>query len=261
MDVVDLSEFYSSKLGQVARRLIAHRLSTRWKSLKGANVLGLGYAHPYLDVWKNQTQTVFNFMPARLGATHWPRDKPSLTTLVEESELPLQDSSIDFALLVHSVELTHHLPDMLNELWRVISAQGKIVIVVPNRRGMWARFDNTPFGHGRPFTRNQVTQNLREAKFVPSGWSNAVFLPPLPHRYMLRSAPAIERAGMWISPGFSGVLIVEATKQVYSIPKEPVLRTQLRRLNPQTSPSPALQSHRTLGTSVGTTLDTSVGTK
>ena len=161
MDVIDLGEFYSSRLGQVARRLIAHRVRSRWKSLKGANVLGLGYANPYLDVWKNEAQSVFSFMPARLGATHWPPGKPGLTAMVEEAELPLQDSSIDFALLVHSIELTHHLPDMLAELWRVMSAQGKIVIIAPNRRGMWARFDNTPFGYGRPFTRGQVTQNLQ----------------------------------------------------------------------------------------------------
>ena len=243
MDVVDLGEFYSSRLGQVARRMIVHRVRSRWKSLKGANVLGLGYAHPYLNVWKNEAQSVFNFMPARLGATHWPRDKPGLTALVNESTLPLDDGSIDFALLVHCAELTHHLPDMLNELWRVMSPQGKIVIIAPNRRGMWARFDNTPFGHGRPFSRAQITQNLREARFVPSGWSNALFLPPVSHRFILRSAPAIERVGMWVSPGFSGILIVEATKQIYSIPKAPALKARLRRLNPQPATAPALQSH------------------
>ena len=249
MDVVDLGEFYSSRLGQVARRLIAHRVRSRWKSLKGANVLGLGYAHPYLDVWKNEAQSVFNFMPARLGATHWPANsskngKPGLTALVDETYLPLDDGSIDFALLVHSIELTHHLPDMLNELWRVMSAQGKIVIIAPNRRGMWARFDNTPFGHGRPFSRNQVTQNLREAKFIPSGWSNAVFIPPLSHRFLLRSAPAIERAGMWVSPGFSGVLIVEATKQIYSTVVKKSPKPRLRQLNPHTATARTLQSHR-----------------
>jgi len=249
MDVVDLGEFYSSKLGQVTRRLIAHRVRSRWKSLKGANVLGLGYAHPYLGIWKNEAQSVFNFMPARLGATHWPsgskeNPKPGLTALVDESSLPLDDGSIDLALLVHCVELTHHLPDMLNEIWRVMSPQGKIVIIVPNRRGMWARFDNTPFGHGRPFSRSQITQNLREAKFIPSGWSNAVFIPPMPQRFLLRSAPAIERAGMWLSPGFSGVLIVEATKQIYSISRKKSAKARLRQLNPQTASARTLQSHR-----------------
>lgn len=244
MDVVDLSEFYNSKLGLVTRRLIAHRVRSRWRSLKGANVLGLGYAHPYLNVWKNEAQSVFNFMPARLGATHWPNGKPSLTALVNESLLPLDDSSIDFALLVHCIEHTHHLPDMLNELWRVMSAQGKVVIIVPNRRGMWARFDNTPFGFGRPFSRGQVTQNLREAKFIPTGWSNAVFIPPLSHPFVLRSAPAIERAGMWVSPGFSGILIVEATKQVYSLPRETAKKPRLRQFTPQAATSAALQSSR-----------------
>lgn len=244
MDVVDLSEFYSSELGQVARQLIAQRVRARWKSLKGANVLGVGYAHPYLNVWKNEAQSVFNFMPARLGATHWPPNNPGLTSLVDETALPLDDSSIDFALLVHSVELTHHLPDLLNELWRVMSAQGKIVIIAPNRRGMWARFDNTPFGHGRPFTRAQVTQNLRDAKFAPTGWDNAVFIPPLSQRFLLQSAGGIERAGMWISPGFSGILIVEATKQVYSIPKQRALKQRIRQLSPQTATHSFGQTHR-----------------
>jgi SAM-dependent methyltransferase len=246
MDITDLGEFYSSRLGQVARRLIAHRVRSRWKSLKGANVLGLGYAQPYLGVWQNEAQSIYNFMPRRLGATHWPADKPGLTALVDEKELPLDDSSIDFALLVHSIELSHHLPHMLAEIWRVMSAQGKIVVIAPNRRGMWARFDTTPFGYGRPFSRRQITQNLREARFAPSGWSNAVFMPPFSHRFLLRSAPAFERAGMWISPGFSGVLIVEASKQVYSVSKPAVQKSRLQQLSPQGVTAPALTPHSKL---------------
>ena len=41
-------------------------------------------------------------------------------------------------------------------MWRVLAPSGR-VIVVPNRRGPWARADNTPFGHGRPYSRSQIT--------------------------------------------------------------------------------------------------------
>ena len=46
MDVVELRDFYASRLGLASRRLIAHRLRRRWSSLGGATVMGLGFATP-----------------------------------------------------------------------------------------------------------------------------------------------------------------------------------------------------------------------
>ena len=43
---------------------------------------------------------------------------------------------------------------------------------------VWARFEHTPFGTGRPFSRGQLNELLREANFTPSGWADALFLPP-----------------------------------------------------------------------------------
>ena len=40
------------------------------------------------------------------------------------------------------------------------AAGGRLLIVVPNRRGVWARSDTTPFGHGRPYSRSQITHLL-----------------------------------------------------------------------------------------------------
>ena len=52
-------------------------------------------------------------------------------------------------------------------------ALGKLVIVTPNRRGLWARFEHTPFGTGRPFSRGQLTELLRlkqmETENLPPG--------------------------------------------------------------------------------------------
>jgi SAM-dependent methyltransferase len=241
MDVVDLREFYASPLGQASRRLIARRIRSRWESASGATVLGLGYATPYLDQFRQEARAIVGFMPGEQGVVHWPADGGSATALVDEVELPVIDSSIDFVLVAHGLELTDHPNDMLKEIWRVLAPQGRALLVVPNRRGVWARFDSTPFGHGRPFSEMQLTQMLREAKFSPLGWSHALFVPPLQSGFLVRSAPAWERVGMWLSRGFSGVILVEAMKQVYAISSGKKVKRLVPSLQPALGVRPILQ--------------------
>jgi hypothetical protein len=111
--------------------------------------------------------------------------------------------------------------------------------VVPNRRGVWARLDTTPFGHGRPYSRSQITTLLREAWFTPTGWSEALHVPPVARGWFLRSAVAWERAGAAIAAPFAGVHIVEASKQVYrAIPARRERARLVPALEPALAPSP-----------------------
>lgn len=220
MDVVDLKDFYSRPLGHMARRLITHRIRARVSKHKGLNILGVGYAVPYLDVWREGAERIVGFMPAWQGVTHWPPSDRNATCLADETELPVEDSSIDLALVVHSLELTESRRAMLRELWRVMSPQGHCIFVVPNRRGMWARLDSTPFGHGRPFSRSQLTQLLRDAMFTPGGWAHALFVPPIERGFIMRSAAAWERIGLASGLMMSGVIIVDAQKQVFAAVKD-----------------------------------------
>ena len=104
---------------------------------------------------------------------------------------------------------------LLREVWRVLAPSGRVMAVIPNRRGVWTRTDTTPFGHGRPYSRSQITQLLRQTWFTPAAWGEALFLPPVGKGWFLRSAMAWERVGAALSLPFAGVHIVEATKQVY----------------------------------------------
>lgn len=244
MDVIDLRVFYSGGLGAVARRLIGHRIRTRWPSVAGQTVVGLGYATPYLGVLRDEARTVIGLMPARQGVIHWPQQGPYSTALVDEAELPFEDASVDRVIVVHGLEMTESLPDMLREIWRILTPEGRVLLVVPNRRGMWARFDTTPFGHGRPFSRGQLTSYLRDALLSPVGWSNALYLPPFDRGFLKRSATAWERLGLWLWPAFSGLLIAEATKQVYAVsPRRRKERWQ-GALKPALTPVPATSRTR-----------------
>lgn len=216
IDVVDLREFYARPLGAVARRLIGARIRSRWNNAKGMSVFGLGYATPYLAPFRGEAERVAALMPAGQGVVAWPTAGPRQATLAHEDQLPLADSSVDRLLVVHGLENTQSLRGMLREIWRVLTPSGRVLLVVPNRRSIWARLDSTPFGHGHPYSRGQLTRLLRDSLLTPLDWSHALYMPPFSWPILLRSAVAWERLGGLVGPVFSGVIIVEATKQIYA---------------------------------------------
>jgi SAM-dependent methyltransferase len=227
-DVVDLRDFYRTVLGQVARRMIRAAIRRTWPDLHGMRLLGIGYPTPFLTAISPETERTVALMPASLGVLDWSPDGRNLVTLADEGELPFSDYSIDRVLLVHALETTEQAGPMLKEIWRVLAGGGRLLIVAPNRRGIWARLDRTPFGSGRPYTMSQLSQLLRDEQFTPVGSDTALFIPPARKRMILRSAAAWERIGKRWFPTFAGVVLVEATKQIYAKPS--LVRTPRRRL-------------------------------
>src|SRR6185295_17376436 len=152
---------------------------------------------------------------------------------------PLPDAAVDRVLFVHALEMADDAIALLREAWRVLSPNGRLLAVIPNRRGLRARTDTTPFGYGRPYSRAQITAILRETWFTPDGWGEALYVPPIARGWFLRTAVAWERTGSTISAPFAGVHIVEATKQVYrAIPARREKRQLVPALNPALAPAP-----------------------
>src|SRR6187431_3030609 len=239
IDVVDLRNFYAQHLGIVARRFVGRGIRRRFADTRGMSVLGVGYPTPYLGLFREEAERCLAFMPAAQGVVKWPTARPTLASLVDEYEMPLTDSAMDRVLLVHSLENSADPGALLREVWRVLNAGGKLLAVVPNRRGLWARMDTTPFGHGRPYSRSQIIQLLRDAWFTPTAWGEALYVPPVGRGWFLRSAVAWERTGATLSAPFAGVHLVEATKQVYrAIPARREKRILVPALEPVLAPSP-----------------------
>jgi SAM-dependent methyltransferase len=234
VDVVDLRAFYSERLGLVARRLIGTHIKGFWPEVRDSRILGIGYATPYLPLFTD-AERVLAFMPAPQGVVNWPTQGPNAVALVLDDMLPLPDASVDRVLAVHSLEMTQNVHDLLREIWRVLAPGGRLIAVVPNRRGIWARVESTPFGYGSPFSRGQLNALFRETLFSPANWADALSMPPIKRRMLYRTGAAWERFGAALWPGFAGVIVVEATKQLYQgIPARETVRA--RRLAPALRP-------------------------
>ena len=75
---------------------------------------------------------------------------------------------------------------------------------------------------------SQLSQLLRDELFTPVGSDTALYIPPVRKRMILRSASAWERIGKRWFPTFAGVVLIEATKQIYAKPN--AVRAPRRRL-------------------------------
>lgn len=217
-DAIDIRDYYETGLGEISVQMLGQSIRRVWPNLSGASLLGLGYALPYLDQYREDAERVLALMPANMGAVHWPANGRGLVSLAEETELPVPSYSIDRVMLVHGLETSRNFEALLHEIWRVLTGDGRLLVVVPNRAGVWARADRTPFGWGHPYSAQQLSRLLRHHLFTPVQTTRALFMPPFRYRALMRSASAWERIGQKVFPHFSGVVMIEAGKQIYAAP-------------------------------------------
>lgn len=208
-EVHGLPEFYASPPGQVAIRLIRMRLSALWPDCTGLDVLGLGWAAPYMGIWAGQRGRRISLVPACFTPVHG-------TALTDDHDLPLPDRSLDRILLIHGLEASEHVRPLLRECWRVLRDDGRLLVVAPNRLGPWALFDHTPFGQGRPYSRGQLSRLLESRMFHVLRREEALFVPPFPWRFALRGARLWESVGRVTARRLAGVALVEAEKDMFA---------------------------------------------
>jgi SAM-dependent methyltransferase len=223
LDAGHLVDFYESALGQAARRMIFHRLRLVWPDLSGLRLLGYGFAVPFLRPYLAQAERVVALMPARCGVVAWPAERP-LTVLGEEDALPFDDALFDRILVVHGLEGADAARVVLRQLWRVLAPEGRLVVVAPNRASLWAQVEASPFACGRPFHRGELDALLRDTLFEPLNWDRALYLPPFGGRRLARTSAGWERLGRRFMPGVAGVHLVEASKTLYGVARQGLLK-------------------------------------
>ena len=233
LDVQDLRDFYyRSPLGRAAQKVIREQLVAYWPEAKGQTVVGFGFAVPLLRPFLGQARRVIGLMPGPQGVMNWPAGLPNVSVLCEETLWPLPTGSVDKLVIMHGLETSEHPSALLNEAARVLGPGGRMVLVVPNRSGLWSRSDRTPFGYGRPYSPGQLQAQLKRHGFAVERSLSTLYQPPSPARIWRQAADLLETAGRHL-PVFKagGVLLVEASRQV-AAPTRPGLPEAVRRRLP-----------------------------
>ena len=241
LDVQDLRNFYyRSPLGRAAQASLRNRMLEFWPEAKGQTVVGFGFAAPLLRPYLAHARRVIALMPGPQGVMPWPPQMPNVSVLTEETLWPLETGHVDKLVLLHGLETSERASDLLEECWRVLGPGGRALFIVPNRAGLWARRDRTPFGYGRPYSSSQLETQLRKHQFLPERHLGALYQIPSAKRIWMKSGAAFEKVGRRMPTMMAGgAFMVEATKLVYP-PKGKTEAKRVKRtvgvLNPTAKP-------------------------
>jgi SAM-dependent methyltransferase len=211
----ELTAFYASPLGRAAQDMIARKVAEAWSGVRTLDVLGVGYAAPYLDLFNDDARRTVAAMPQGQGAAPWGPGGRNLACLASEAALPFPNALFDRVLLIHALEESDDPEGLMIEARRVLAPSGRIIVVAASRRGLWSRAENTPFGYGRPFSRRQLEAVVNIAGLEPTAWSRALYAPP--HRVFAPYADVFEQIGSRLAAPLSGVIMLEAIKQTFAV--------------------------------------------
>jgi SAM-dependent methyltransferase len=244
IDVVELEQFYKSRLGLLVQRTLRNRVRELWPSVGPDAVLGLGFPNPIMARYARAAMRAVIAQPAQQGADWWDAGGGNATALTFEDELPFADGTFDRVIALHLLENTDSLAGTLQEIWRVLAPEGRFIVIVPNRRSFWARLDRTPFGHGRPFSRSQIVSALNQYGFNVERHKQALYYPPSRARLMVRIADPWEKFQSRLIGQMGGVHVIELVKRVEGLVPSKGLRVHVRLPRGRPALQPALQRGR-----------------
>ncbi len=216
LDVQVLRDFYyRSALGRATQGILRQEVLRAWapEDVHGQTVVGYGFAVPLLRPYLPQARRVTALMPAPQGVMPWPAGMPNVSVLGEEMHWPMETGHVDRLLLMHGLETSERPSDLLDEAYRVLGPGGKALFLLPNRSGLWARADWTPFGYGRPYSLGQLETQLKRHDFVPEAHVSVLYQPPSARRFWMKTGPVWERLGRAVPVTAGGVMIVAASKR------------------------------------------------
>ncbi len=205
-----LPDFYRSKTGRIVRRIIKRAVMQLWDDCAGRDVLGLGYAHPYIG-GLSPTATALCLHDC-VPEHHSPAVKRNMLAMGENTAARI--------FMIHDLEFCQGVPLYLARLERILSDDGRLLMVVPARKSGWSHTEWSPFGYGAPFTRAHIMRYINDhSPFTATRFARTLYMPPTQNTLVLRGAGAFEFAGKYaggLCPAMGGVHIIEAVKTKYA---------------------------------------------
>ena len=215
VNIEELKAFYQAKLGGLVTNCIVENLGAAWNNIDNQDILSFGYCRPFIEGINSNPRRLINFIPHEIGIERWPTTKPNCTLIGDENNTPFNEACFDKILCVHAIEGAQNPRIMLRELWRILAPEGELIIFVTNRRSTWAQNENTPFGHGRPFSKTQLHKLLDAGLFEVTNTKRLLFIPPIDIGMSDKNAQRLERMGQKLWAAFGGIIMVSAKKRLF----------------------------------------------
>ncbi|MBR0559054.1 class I SAM-dependent methyltransferase [Neokomagataea anthophila] len=202
----DISAFYRTPVGQRVQTLLQRHI----KSLPFPpcqQAIALGHATPYRRALPDNTIFAHLTPPSHqeAGQKH---------CIVDTTRLPFDDCSVPLILAVHALEFAPSPSELLRALWKSLRDDGHLILVIPNRSGLWAHSDRTPFGHGTPFSTQQIQRLLTQNLFKTDYKRSTLIAPPcmLTHS----SGRMIEYLAPYLPSPCAGLHLLVVRKNLYA---------------------------------------------
>lgn len=218
VDIEELTRFYQGRLGALVTNIIISHLGNAWGNINNFDVLGFGYAAPFLETAVKNARRVINFCPNTQGTSYWPSGEKNLSVLGEETDTPFLEAQFERILCAHVLEEAPNPQKTLREIWRILAPEGEVIFIIANRNSLWSRLDKTPFGHGRPFSRRQVVKLFENSMFEIMDLKRVLFWPPFATGINKKGAESLEKIGSRLWPSFGGLIFVQAKKRLFIEP-------------------------------------------
>ncbi len=236
-----LAEFYQTPLGQMTHGFLHAQLQKILTALRfEERVLVIGFGVPFAaGITALGSDKITLAYLENMPPVPWPEAHAHQVCIVSSDALPFGDVTFDKVFIVHALETVPDPSHLLYEVQRVLTAQGQVICIAPNRNGIWSWFEHTPFGEGRTFSTRQLRRLLSSAQLAPLNIHTALFMPPLDfsfHRFALGFARGLETVCQALNFRIGGVVIAAAQKQRYAgIPVHVHARAKKLRLQWATS--------------------------
>nr|WP_267298687.1 class I SAM-dependent methyltransferase [Neokomagataea thailandica] len=202
----DTTAFYNTPIGQRVQTLIQRHLNSLHLP-PCSRAIGIGDASPYASSLPEHTILA---RPA-----HSFHNKTSQREcVVDTTRLPFDDCSVPLIFAIHALEFAPSPPELLRALWKALTDDGYLILIVPNRSGLWAHSDRTPFGHGTPFSTGQIQKLLTQSLFKTDVKRSALITPPCLLKHS--SGRLFERFAAYLPSTLAGLHLLVVRKNLYA---------------------------------------------
>lgn len=208
MDLKFIDNFYQSDLGRYVSSVITDKISSMRSDETAVCSVG---AYPFMPDGDHvffQTYSDPSFIPEKVQGS-----------MIQTSrhQWPYRAESVDMVVMAHDFEFAEERLFYMREAWRVLKGEGRLIIVLPNRKGRWIQSDQTPFGYGHMCHLGSIFDMCQRAHFKVDQIYPTLFFPPTEPQTRMGQITrrCVDRVGEYcgLTPG---VRVLELSKHIYA---------------------------------------------